>query len=55
MIKIELKDIIDVLTQMRDDVIELYDGETIYSLSLSVAMDVLKGGQVRPYYLGDIL
>jgi len=55
MTKVELKDIVDVLAQMYDDVIELYDGETIYSLSLDVAIKTLRGAEIRPYYLGNIL
>ena len=54
MIKVELKDVVDVLTQMYDDVKELYDGETIYSLSLNIAINTLEGAPVKPYYVSDM-
>ena len=54
MIKMKRKDIIDTLTQMRDDVIELYDCNTIYSTSLDAAIGVLKGEPVKNFYWADI-
>ena len=54
MIKIDKKDIIDVLGQMRDDVFELYDCNTIYSASLDVAIGVLNGEPIRDSYWADI-
>jgi len=55
MMKIELNDIIDTLAQMYDDVIELYDGDTIYSFLLDVAINTLRGRPIRQHYYGNIL
>lgn len=54
MIKIEKKDIIDTLVQMHDDVFELYNCDTIYSVSLNVAIDTLNDSPVKDYYWADI-
>lgn len=51
---IDLKDVIDTLRQMRDDVVELYNCETIYSLSLDVAINTLRGNPTQDKYYGNI-
>lgn len=52
---IDLKDIIDTLIQMHEDILDLYDCETIYSVSLNVAVRTLRGEAIKPTYWGDIL